>query len=408
MGARRCLARRFFRGGQRMAKKSHILVVDDMQETRDLLTQFLEGEYRITEASDGAEAIACIERERPDLLILDLLMPGVDGFAVLRHLANHPDPFLPVIVRSAAPQREVRLRALTMGANEFLGTPFDEDELNVRIHSMLSLKEARETAERRSRELEVTVAERTRELRIAVEDLRRSNRYKDEFLSVVSHELRTPLGVMIAYASSLEDGVAGELSESQREMVRTISQGGERMMELVSNLLDMSMMAAGKLRVNPRAECYEPLVAQAIAAERPLAEKKRITISTELHVPEPVEVDQRRTVQVLSNLVQNALKFTEAGGKVVIKAFLREGQLVTEVTDTGIGIEPDDQRRLFTQFKQVDMSSTREVGGSGLGLSLAKAIVEAHGGEIGVRSQPGAGSTFWFALPEHPPGTGST
>ncbi len=388
-----------------MAKKSHILIVDDKAETRDLLKQFLEHEYRITEAGDGAEAIASIDRARPDLIILDLLMPGVDGFAVLRHLADHPGPFLPVIVRSGAPQREVRLRALTLGAHEFLGLPFDEDELNVRIHSMLSLKEARETAERRTRDLEVMVAERTRDLRIAVEDLRRSNRYKDEFLSVVSHELRTPLGVMIAYASSLEDGVAGELTESQLNMVRNISLGGERMLELVSNLLDMSMMAAGKFRVNLRSECYEPIVAQAVAAVRPLAEKKRITVSTELHVPDPVELDEQRTVQVLSNLVQNALKFTDAGGKVVIKAFLRDGDLVTEVTDTGIGIEPDDQRRLFKQFKQVDMSSTREVGGSGLGLSLAKAIVEAHGGEIGVRSKPGAGSTFWFTLPEPPRGS---
>lgn len=384
-----------------MLTPRHLLITDDKEETRDLLSQLLEGEYRVTLAADGAEAIAAIERDRPDLLILDLLMPNIDGFAVLKYLADHPGPFLPVIVRSAASQRGVRLRALTLGANEFLGTPFDEEELRIRIQSMLALKEARETAEQRARDLEVTVAERTRALRLALEDLRKSNRYKDEFLSVISHELRTPLGLILAYAASLEDGIAGELSEPQREMVSKILESSDRMMELVSNLLDMSLMAAGKLRVQFRDEDYAPLVEQAIEAVRPLAEEKAITVDTELNVPEPVSLDEQRTVQVLTNLVQNALKFTDAGGKVVVRAFLRDGQVVTEVSDTGIGISLDDMPRLFKQFKQLDMSATRDVGGFGLGLSLAKAIVEAHGGTIGARSVLGEGSTFWFAMPEH-------
>jgi signal transduction histidine kinase len=384
-----------------MRQPSHILIVDDKAETRDLLSQLLEDEHHVTLAADGAEAIAAITRDRPDLLLLDLLMPKVDGFAVLKHLADHPGPFLPVIVRSAASQRGVRVKALSMGAHEFLGTPFDEEELRIRIRSMLALKEARETAEQRARDLEVTVAERTRELRLALDDLRRSNHYKDEFLSVISHELRTPLGAIIAYAYSLDEGLAGELSQPQRDMVEQIVESGNRMMGLVSDLVDMSLLAAGKLKVDFREECYAPLVAQAVEGLRALAEEKEITLATEVDAPEPVSLDDQRTVQVLTNLVQNALNFTEAGGKVVIRAFQREGQLVTEVTDTGIGIAPDDMSRLFKQFTQVDMSSTRSVGGFGLGLSLAKAIVEAHGGKIGVRSVPGEGSTFWFALPEH-------
>ena len=147
--------------GRLLVKKpSHILVADDKNETRDLLSQLLENDYLITLAADGSEAIACIERERPDLLILDLMMPRVDGFAVLKYLAAHRDPFLPVIVRSAVTQRASRLKALTMGAHEFLGSPFDEEELRVRIETMLALREARKTAERRASELEKTVTER--------------------------------------------------------------------------------------------------------------------------------------------------------------------------------------------------------------------------------------------------------
>lgn len=382
-----------------MSKAKRILVVDDLEDNRDLLSQILEGDYSVTLAPGGREAIASLERDRPDLLILDLAMPDVDGFAVLQYLAEHAGSFLPVIVISAITEREARVRALRMGAHEFVSRPFDLEEIAVRVKAMLALKEAREAAEQRARDLEVAVAERTRQLQLALEDLQKADRYKDEFLSVVSHELRTPLNAILGFTSMLDDGVAGPLTDEQHGYLTQVLQGADRMMELVSNLLDMSRMAAGRFSVDTHAEPFEPLVERALEAVRPLASRKGISVQTDLCVPEDVVLDDERTVQVLTNLVQNALKFTDQGGQVVVKAFLREGELVTEVKDTGIGIPPEELPRLFHAFAQVDMSSTREVGGSGLGLSLAKGIVEAQGGHIGVRSEPGVGSTFWFTVP---------
>lgn len=386
-----------------MGKLGHILITDDAEVTRDLLKQLLEGDYRITVAADGREAIACIERDRPDVLLLDLMMPVVDGFAVLAYLAAKPDPFLPVIVRSAATDGDARLRALKLGAHEFLDTTYNEGELEVRIKTMLALKRARDAAEQRSAELETQVADRTSELRNALEDLQATNRYKDEFLSVMSHELLTPLGFIIAYASSLEDGLAGELTAQQAQFVGSILHGGERLKLLIDNLIDISLMATGKFLLDPHDEWYAPLVERSIEAVRPLAEERGIFLASDVQVPEPVWLDDQRTAQALINLIRNAVNFTHVGGKVVVKAYLRENCLVTEVEDNGIGISQVDMFRLFQPFKQLDMSSTREVGGSGLGLKLAKGIVEAHGGEIGVRSAPGAGSTFWFELPAERP-----
>ena len=377
----------------------HILVADDREDNRDLMVQVLGSDYTVTLAADGAEAITCIETDRPDLVILDLNMPKVDGFAVLQHLADRPGSFLPVIVVSASTERASRLKALKLGAHEFLSRPFDLEELTIRVRTMVALKIARELAEEKTRTLEVAVAERTRELRLALEELQETDRYKDEFLSVVSHELRTPLNFIIGFASSLEDGVGGDLTDRQLAMVSPILVGADRMLELVNNLLDMSLLTADKFTVSPTPEPYEPLVERALDGLRSLAQSKGVTLTQDLCVPGQVLLDEQRTLQVLNNLVGNALKFTKPGGHVVVKAFLRDGELVTEVQDTGVGIPLDDQPRLFQRLKQVDMSATREYGGAGLGLSISKGIVEAHGGQIGVRSESGVGSTFWFVLP---------
>jgi signal transduction histidine kinase len=345
------------------------------------------------------EAIAAIQRDRPDLLILDLKMPVLDGFGVLNYLLDHPGAYLPVIVVSIVTEREERLKALTLGAHEFLPRPFDLDELMVRVKTMLALKEARDSLEQRARDLEEVVAERTSALRLALEELRKTDRYKDEFLSVMSHELRTPLNYIIGSASSLEDGLAGDLNDRQRGMMGNILKGADRLMDLVTDLLDMSLLATGKLTLAPTPWHYEPLVEQAFDGLRSFAKQKGVTLEQDLCVPNPILLDEQRTVQVLTNLLGNALKFTASGGHVVVKAFVRDCQLITEVKDTGVGIAPDDLPKLFKPLKQLDMTSTRTFGGAGLGLSVAKGIVEAHGGEMGVSSVPGVGSTFWFALP---------
>jgi signal transduction histidine kinase len=161
----------------------------------------------------------------------------------------------------------------------------------------------------------------------------------------------------------------------------------------------VAKLQAGKFEILPEPTPYAPLIEDVLASLRPLADRKRLRLTALIEAEAVPVIEGGRIAQVLTNLVGNAIKFTQAGGKVEVAAFLRDGRLVTEVRDTGCGIDPAQLGKLFQRFRQLDMSHTRRVGGTGLGLAISKALVEAHGGEIGVESQLGVGSTFWFSLP---------
>ncbi|MGE5707808.1 MAG: sensor histidine kinase, partial [Bacteroidota bacterium] len=242
--------------------------------------------------------------------------------------------------------------------------------------------------------------ERSRLQQERIEALEQTDKLKDEFLSVISHELRTPLNSIMGFSSLLQDEVMGALTPPQREYVDKILASADRMLELINNLLDIARMRAGRFELFPVEADYALLVNEVVAAFAPQAREKRLTVESDIEVPGPVLIDEQRIAQVLNNLLSNAIKFTPEDGKIVIKAYLAGKNLVTEITDTGIGISKEDLPRLFSPFQQLDMSLTRKVGGSGLGLSISKGIVEAHGGRLMAESPgPGQGSTFRFVLP---------
>ncbi|MFN3429346.1 MAG: sensor histidine kinase, partial [Candidatus Sericytochromatia bacterium] len=200
------------------------------------------------------------------------------------------------------------------------------------------------------------------------------------------------------------DGVSGPLSEPQLTNVRRILSGADRMLGLVDDLLDAAKLQTGRFDVNPTPTPYAPLVDEMIRQLSPFAEHKGVTLGCELHLTTTPVLDEGRIGQVLSNLLTNAIKFTPGGGRVTVRAWEQGDCLLTEVVDTGPGIAPGDVPKLFTRFGQLDMSATRAAGGTGLGLAISRAIVEAHGGTIGVTSTPDQGSTFWVLLPLRPPG----
>jgi signal transduction histidine kinase len=247
---------------------------------------------------------------------------------------------------------------------------------------------------------------RSRALKLAegmTAELRQADRAKDEFLSVISHELRTPLNFIMGFASILEDEIAGPLNSQQHEYLGKINDGADRMLMLVNDLLDFAKLQAGKFTLAPETTAYPALVSEVVGSMRPLAIQKGLQLNTDLRADEALHIDGKRVGQIIYNLVSNAIKFTPKGGSVRVTTFRENGHVRTEVTDTGIGIATEDVSKLFTRFKQLDMSATRQAGGTGLGLSIAKALVEAHGGQIGVRSEPGKGSTFYFTLPAAAP-----
>jgi signal transduction histidine kinase len=244
------------------------------------------------------------------------------------------------------------------------------------------------------------------DLRLANERLLQADRYKDEFLSVISHELRTPLNFITGFASLLEDAVLGAVNPTQRDALRKIMNGADRMLRLVDDLLDFAKLQSGRFELLPEPTACRPLVEEVVALMRPLADAKRIEIDVDVDVPGTPLLDGDRVSQVLTNLVSNGLKFTPAGGALVVRGFDRGGDVVFEVADTGVGIAPADVPKLFHRFRQLDMGATRQASGTGLGLAICKAIVEVHGGRIGVESAPGVGSKFWFALPREGPPAG--
>jgi signal transduction histidine kinase len=244
--------------------------------------------------------------------------------------------------------------------------------------------------------VEAEVARRTEELQAAHDELARLAQVKDEFLSVVSHELRTPINYVQGFAGLL---ATAPLSAEHAQYLDGITTASRRMLDLVDNLLDSAALQAGQLRLHPEPTEYRALVAEVVHSIGPLARDKRIAVACDLQAEGTYVLDRQRVIQVLTNLMANAVKFTGRDGQVVVRAFEAGGSLVTEVRDTGMGIAAEDLPRLFQRFTQLDMGIARKVGGSGLGLSICKALVEAHGGQIGVESAPGMGSTFRFTLP---------
>lgn len=262
---------------------------------------------------------------------------------------------------------------------------------------LLAMAIVRDISVRRG--LQNDLSRKAADLEEALAELQETDRYKDEFLAIISHELKTPLNFIMGFASILDDELAGALTPEQHQDVRRILEGAQRMLRITNNLIDLGEILTGRFELAPAWVDYHALIDSVLAELAPLADAKSLRLESTVDLAGERHLDGQRLYEVLANLVDNAIKFTPPGGTIQVRARETQGELVTEVQDTGIGIAPEDLRKLFRPFRQLDMSSTRSAGGTGLGLSLCKAFVEAHGGQIGVRSTPGQGSTFWFSLP---------
>ncbi len=248
------------------------------------------------------------------------------------------------------------------------------------------------------------LSRRNAELSLANQHLQELDRLKGDFLNAASHELRTPLASIMGYSEFLEEGMGGPVSPEQLEFVREIQQGSQRLLRLVDDLLDFARLEAGGFSLDLQEADLREAIAEVAKSLVPQAMAKGVSLELELpDAPCEARMDPRRIEQVLLNLVGNALKFTPAEGRVVIRVRRAPGAFRVEVEDSGIGIPPALCPRLFEKFFQVDPSTTRSYGGTGLGLSIAKALVEAHGGTIDVVSEPGRGSCFGFTLPDPAP-----
>ncbi|MGB8645125.1 MAG: PAS domain S-box protein [Anaerolineae bacterium] len=248
-------------------------------------------------------------------------------------------------------------------------------------------------------ELEQRVAERTAELYVAMGRAQEADRLKSAFLATMSHELRTPLNSIIGFTGIILQGLAGPLNEEQAKQLGMVQSSARHLLALINDVLDISKIEAGQLEFKLESLNVRETIAHVIRTVKPLAEKKQLVLRAEI-APEVDRVtsDRRRIEQVLLNLLNNAIKFTDEG-EVLVACSLDDRGLLTRVIDTGIGIQPRDLDKLFLPFRQVESGLTRRHEGTGLGLAICKRLVEMLGGRIWVESEWGVGSVFAFTLP---------
>ena len=233
-----------------------------------------------------------------------------------------------------------------------------------------------------------------------IADMRARDALKTQFLANISHDLRTPLTAVITHAEILRDGMLGSLNERQLQSVRGIIAGGRQLLEQVGEILTYARGAANQLALTQSSFSLDDVVAQVTRLNESLLAKKRLSMDVSIpsHLP-PLFADREKVAHVLGNLFGNAIHFTPSGGRVWIKASQNESELLVEVGDTGIGIAVEHHDFVFEEFAQVDATASRQHHGTGLGLTIARKLVELHGGRIWVESELGRGSRFYFTVP---------
>ncbi len=378
-------------------RRARILIADDNADMRQFIAGLLGAQYEVEAVADGAAGLAAARERLPDLVLSDVMMPGLDGFGLLRELRADPrTQTVPVILVSARSGEESRVEGLDVGADDYLEKPFTTRELVARVNSTLRLARMRRAVVEHEQRTSVAEA---------------ANEAKTRFLTTMSHELRTPLNAIGGYVDLLEMGLYGPITGEQQGVLKHVRRSGQRLLALITNILNFGQLEAGKVQYQMRDVSVHDLLADLEGLIEPQVRAKNITYTC---IPPRqadlvLQTDPDRVTQIVLNLLSNAVKFTGPGGRVTITCSVScvgeetEGtwnRLHIAVTDTGRGIPQDKLALVFEPFVQLDRQLVHESQqGVGLGLAISRDLARQLGGDLTAESVERQGSTFCVVLP---------
>lgn len=402
-------------------KKGKILIVDDLPENLNLLTVMLTQEgYEVRRAPNGQLALSSAPRFQPDLILLDIMMPGMDGYEVCGKLKTYEQTRqIPIIFLSALNETFDKVKAFNLGGADYITKPFQIEEVLVRVDHQLQIQRLQSQLQAQNEDLRQEVQERKR----AEDDAQRASQAKSEFLARMSHELRSPLSAILGYSELLLSTVAR--SEDDRSALDAIMRSGQHLLTLIDDILSMTKIETGHLTLNEDACDLEGLILDLQQMFDLQATQKGLKLQTDCapDVPDYIQADEIKLRQVLINLLSNAIKFTTVG-RITLKVWVgRQDDSIEEtlsrvspspaqvfpstlpypvtlkflVEDTGMGIATEELGKLFQPFEQTATGRQLKKG-SGLGLAISREFVRLMGGEIQVHSDVNCGSCFSFSI----------
>ncbi len=366
---------------ERGSKTGTVLVVDDDEKNRELVRSVLELDgHTVEEATNGAEALTKVLSCGADVVVLDVMMPGLSGFDVCRTLKDNPETAaIPVLLVTALRDRKDRIRGIDAGATDFLTKPIDSTEVALHVRNAVLTKrlfdQVRESYQR-LRELEIR---------------------RDTLTHMIVHDLRTPLTAILVSLELLKNG-GSQLDETQREDIAVAIQSAQQLMEMVNSVLDVSRMEAGEMPVSVVMGDLKTTISEAVGRLGWLARGRDLEPRGE-EGPLVARHDPELVRRITINLLANALNVAADDDEVEVLLSRSTDRVRVSVRDTARGIPEEHRERIFEKFGQIERDGGRTRYSTGLGLTFCKLAVEAQGGTMGIESQVGVGSTFWFELP---------
>lgn len=362
----------------RKGHRTLILVVEDIPKNMEVVCNILRKKgYRLAMAGNGKHALDMLKNIRPDLILMDIMMPEMDGFEACQKIKENPAiRDIPLIFLTAKADTEDLVKGFDLGAVDYVTKPFKAAELLSRVNTHIELTRARE-------------------------HLKVLNATKDTFFSIIAHDLKDPLQFLLLSAETMHENYDSMTEAKRKDYIQRFFKNSNQISLLVKNLLQWARSQTGGLTFTPEKIHLRSLALEAVDLQTEWAAKKNIAIQCDIDVGLTAFADPNVVRTVFRNLVSNAIKFTHDGGNVTISAANNPngGSVEVKVSDTGVGMEPEDAEKLFRlEIKRTTVGTAKEKG-SGLGLILCREFLQKTNGDIKVQSQPGKGSTFTFYLP---------